>query len=106
MLSQCLLNKFLHRSSIGSLLRACCWLGTKFYCCTYFVLSTVFVPVVGVAIDLEEAEGDVLDLYAGLLQAGGRLVVAENVLVGGQVLGAGDQRDAVQEVGGRGQLLF
>ena len=27
MLSRCLLTKFLHRSSVGSLLRVCCWLG-------------------------------------------------------------------------------
>ncbi len=27
MLGRCLLAKFLHRSSVGSLLRVCCWLG-------------------------------------------------------------------------------
>ncbi len=31
MLSRCLLTKFLHRSSVGSLLRVCCWLGSCFF---------------------------------------------------------------------------
>ncbi len=31
MLSRCLLTKFLHRSSVGSVLRVRCWLGTHHY---------------------------------------------------------------------------
>ncbi len=33
-LSRCLLTKFLHRSSVGSLLRVRCWLGCRSYCHT------------------------------------------------------------------------
>ena len=62
-------------------------------------------PVVGVGVDLEEGEGDVLDLDGGLLQRGGGLVVAEDVLVRRQVLRPGDQRETVQEVDGGGKFL-
>ncbi len=51
-LSRCLLTKFLHRSSVGSLLRVRCWLGTSFthtcagtlyYCCWHkFLFCTKF----------------------------------------------------------------
>lgn len=63
-------------------------------------------PVVCVAVDLEEAEGDVLYLDAGLLQADRGLVVSEDVLVGGKVLGPGHEGHAVEEVRGGGELLF
>ena len=38
MLSRCLLTKFLHRSSVGSLLRVRCWLGNLFF---FFLHSTL-----------------------------------------------------------------
>ena len=36
MLSQCLVTKFMHRSSRGSLLRVCCWLGWRLKLVTIF----------------------------------------------------------------------
>ncbi len=82
-----------------------CGCSTCIHASSFFLLIFLVLPVVGVAVDLEERERDMLYLYAGLLQAGGGLVVAEDVLVGGQVLRLGDERDPVKEVGGGGQLL-